>query len=570
MQHETLETDVLLVGAGPASLACAYHLARLLEAEGDSREIMVVEKGSEVGQHILSGAVMDSRGVGELFGDKWREEGCPVEAPVVSEFIYYLTEKGKYRFPFVPPTLRNDGCFVVTLSQVVRWMRERVEALGVNVFEGFPASEILWDKSGHRVTGVRTVDLGLDRAGNPKESFTPGTDLHAKVVVLGEGTRGSLTKSVVDRLALDGPNPQIYGTGIKEVWEVPDGRIRPGEVYHTAGWPLSTDHYGGGWVYGMPENRVSVGFVPALDSSDPRFDPWQAAQQWKTHPWLRSLLEGGKVLKAGAKTVPEGGLWSQPKLHGDGFVIVGDAGSFLNAPRLKGIHTAIKSGMLAAEAIFEALKAGRYDEAALSSYARRYRESWLYKELHLVRNVRQAFQKNFFVGMLRAGLMLYTGGRLLADRLPVTADPAHMKKLGKLEKLADGAEKGTAASTRTSGMADRTDGVLTFEKVTGVFHAGAIHEENQPSHLKVSDLDLCRTRCREEYGNPCEHFCPANVYEMVDDPDSPALTDGRRARQLQINHSNCVHCKTCDIMDPYQIITWTVPNDAGGPKYLGM
>jgi electron-transferring-flavoprotein dehydrogenase len=558
--HETLETDVLLVGAGPASLACAYHLARLLEAAGESREIMVVEKGNEVGQHILSGAVMDSRGLDELFEGNWREEGCPVEAPVVSESIYYLTEKGKYRFPFVPPTLRNHGCFVVTLSEVVRWMRERVEALGVNVFEGFPASEILWDESGRRVTGLRTVDLGLDRAGNRKESFTLGTDLHAKVVVLGEGTRGSLTKSVVERLGLDGPNPQIYGTGIKEVWEVPEGRLRPGEVYHTAGWPLSTDHYGGGWVYGMPENRVSVGFVPALDYRDPRFDPWQAAQRWKTHPWLRSLLEGGKVLKAGAKTVPEGGLWSQPKLYGDGFLIVGDAGSFLNAPRLKGIHTAIKSGMLAAETIFEALEVGRCDEAALSSYVRRYRESWLYKELHLVRNVRQAFQKNFFVGMLRAGVMLHTGGRLLADRLSVRTDAAHMEKVG---KLVDGV-------AQTAAIADRADGVLTFDKVTGVFHAGAIHEENQPSHLKVQDLDLCRTRCREEYGNPCEHFCPANVYEMVDDPDSPSLPDGTPAPRLHINHSNCVHCKTCDIMDPYQIITWTVPNDAGGPKYLGM
>jgi electron-transferring-flavoprotein dehydrogenase len=553
MEHEKLETDVLLVGAGPASLACAYHLARLLEAAGESREILVVEKGTEVGQHILSGAVMDSRGLEELFGSTWREEGCPIEAPVVSESVYYLTEKSKYRFPFVPPTLRNHGCFVVTLSEVVRWMRERVEALGVNVLEGFPASEVLWGEGGRRVAGVRTVDLGLDRAGNPKESFTPGTDLHAKVVVLGEGTRGSLTKSVVERLSLDGPNPQIYGTGIKEVWEVPEGRIRPGEVYHTAGWPLSLDHYGGGWVYGMPESRVSVGFVPALDSGDPHFDPWWAAQRWKTHPWLRSLLEGGKVLKAGARTVPEGGLWSQPKLHGDGFVIVGDGGSFLNAPRLKGIHTAIKSGMLAAEAIFEALKAGSYDEAALSSYDRRYRESWLYEELHLVRNVRQAFQKNFFTGMLRAGIMLYTGGRLFADRLPVSSDAAHMKKL---TKIAD--------------RADRADDPLVFDKATGVFHAGAIHEENQPSHLKVRDLDLCHTRCRQEYGNPCEHFCPANVYEMVDDPGGPAFTDGSAARRLQINHSNCVHCKTCDIMDPYQIITWTVPNDAGGPKYLGM
>ncbi len=559
MDREIIDCDVLLVGAGPASLACAYHLARLLDAAGEKREILLVEKGKEVGQHILSGAVMDPRGMDDLFGGKWRDEGCPVDAPVESEAIYYLTEKGKIRFPFVPPTLRNHGCFVVTLSHVVRWLKEKVEALGVNVLEGFPGKEILWDKSGRRVTGVRTADLGIDRDGNPGGSFTPGTDLRAKVTVLGEGTRGSLTKTLVDRLGLHGPNPQIYGTGVKEIWELPEGRIRPGEVYHTAGWPLRSSHYGGGWIYGLPGNRLSIGFVPGLDYRDPRFDPWMAAQEWKTHPWIRSILEGGKVLKTGAKTVPEGGFWSQPKLYGDGFVIVGDAGSFLNAPRLKGIHTGIKSGMLAAEAIFDALKADRHDGAALSGYERRYRESWLCDELRTVRNVRQAFQGSFFLGMLRAGIMLCTGGRVIADRLPVKADAAHMERLAE------------AASRHGEAMeSPKPDGVLTFDKVTGVFHAGAMHEENQPSHLLVRDLDICRARCREEYGNPCERFCPANVYEMVDDLESPPRGDGAPARRLHINHSNCVHCKTCDIMDPYGIITWTVPSDAGGPKYVGM
>ncbi len=560
MDRETFETDVLLVGAGPASLACAYHLSRLFAEAGEKREITVIETGAEVGQHILSGAVMDPRGLDELFQGRWREEGCPVEAPVESEAVYFLTRKGKVRFPFVPPTLQNHGCFVVTLSHVVRWLKEKVESQGVNVFEGFPGKEILWDAEGKRVEGVRTVDRGVSRDGQPKESFTPGTDLRAKVTVFGEGTRGSLTKSLVDRLSLHGPNPQIYGAGIKEIWEVPAGRIRPGEVYHTAGWPLPSIHYGGGWIYGLAENRVSIGFVNACDSGDPGFDPWRTAQEWKTHPWIHSILERGKVLKAGAKTLPEGGYWSQPRLFGEGFVLVGDSASFLNAPRLKGIHTAIKSGMLAAEAIFEASRANRYDAEALSAYDRRYRESWLCRELRLVRNVRQAFRSGFFLGALRAGAMLLLGGRVLKDRIAVPADAAQVRKLtDPLTPSLDGARS-----------APPFDGELTFDKLTGVYHAGAMHEENQPSHLLVADLDICSTRCLEEYGNPCEQFCPAKVYEMVDDPSRSSNLSGNRTRKLQIHHSNCVHCKTCDVMDPYGIITWTVPTDAGGPKYLGM
>jgi electron-transferring-flavoprotein dehydrogenase len=557
MDRETITTDVLLVGAGPASLACAIHLAKLLQAAGQQREILVIEKAAEVGQHILSGAVMDPRGLDELFAGRWREEGCPVEAPVASESVFYLTATGKWRFPFLPPTLRNEGCFVVTLSHVVRWLREKAEALGVSIIEGFPGREVLWDDSGRRVAGVRTVDRGVTRDGTPRESFQPGADIRAKVTALGEGTRGSLTKALVERLGLGGPNPQIYGTGVKELWELPAGRIRPGAVYHTAGWPLSSRHYGGGWIYGLPGDRVSIGFVPALDAGDPQLDPWAAAQRWKTHPWIRSLLEGGKIIKTGVKTVPEGGYWSQPRLFGDGCVILGDGASFLNAPRLKGIHTAVKSGMLAAEAIAEALTADRCDAEALAAYDRRYRESWLNDELRAVRNVRQAFQWGFFPGALRAGIMLVTDGRILADRVPVKGDAAHMERLA------------ARAESTAPPVAPPNDG-FTFDKLTGVYHAGAMHEENQPSHLLVSDTDLCRTRCREEYGNPCESFCPARVYEMVEDSAAPPGPGGAPAKRLQINHSNCVHCKTCDILDPYGIITWTVPGDAGGPKYLGM
>lgn len=548
-ERETIETDVLLIGAGPASLACAVHLGKLFAAAGERRTITVLEKGREVGEHILSGAVMDPRALDELFAGRWLEEGCPVEGPVSREAVYYLTARRRLRFPFLPPPLKNHGAYVVTLSHVVRWLKEKAEEAGADVFEGFPAADILRD--GARVAGARTVDLGVRRDGTPREGFTPGTDVRAQVTIFGEGSRGSLARRLIEEGGLEGRNPQVYATGIKELWELAPGRLEPGEVIHTAGWPLARGHYGGGWIYGLAANRASIGFVPALDYRHPRFNPWDAAQRWKTHPWLRGLLDGGKLLKAGAKTVPEGGFWSQPRLYGDGFLLIGDAASFLNAPRLKGIHTAVKSGMLAAETVFEALEEGRFDAAMLSGYERRYRESWLWDELRRVRNMRQAFTKSFFAGALHAGALYLAGGRLLKDPLPLRPDPEHMAMA-------------RDASPRDAPPPLEPDGVLTFDRLTGVFHAGARHEEDQPSHLLVAEPDLCATRCREEYGNPCEHFCPAQVYEIVDAAGSP---EGKR---LQINQSNCVHCKTCDIMDPYGVIRWTVPHDAGGPSYLGL
>jgi len=550
VERERLEADVLVVGAGPAGLASALTVARLAKEAGATREVVVVEKGLEAGQHILSGAVMDPRGAEDLLGKGWLEAGFPVEARVEREAVYYLTRRRKVRFPVVPPTLRNEGCYVITLSRAVQWLRDRAQEAGVNVFEGFPADEPILE--GGRLLGAVTADRGLDRAGRPKPGFTPGTEIHARVTVLAEGTRGSLTKAIVRRLGLAGPNPQTYGIGLKEVWELPPGRLKPGEVIHTTGWPLRHSHYGGGWIYGLAGERASIGFVPALDYRDPRFDPHEAFQRWKTHPLLRGLLAGGKLLQAGAKTVPEGGYWSQPRLYGDGFLIVGDAGGFLNAPRLKGVHTALGSGRLAGEAVHRALEEDSTDAKALSVYDELYRRSWIEKELRLVRNVRQAFDHGFFPGVARAGLMLLLGGRILRDRVPARADFEHLERLARLP--ADGAPPPLPR-----------DGRLTIDRLTGVYLAGAMHEEDQPSHLVVADTDICRTRCAAEYGNPCERFCPARVYEMVEDPAA-----GPGARRLQINHSNCVHCKTCDVMDPYEIITWRVPSDAGGPKYLGM
>jgi electron-transferring-flavoprotein dehydrogenase len=432
---------------------------------------------------------------------------------------------------------------IVALSNVARWMKEKVEALGIMVAEGQGADELVFE--GDRVSGVRLVDQGRNPDGSEGPGFTPGAEIRAKVTIIAEGTRGSLTKALVRRLKLDGPNPQVYGTGVKELWEVPAGRLAKGAVIHSAGWPLPDSCYGGSWIYAQSDTRLSIGFVTALDGGPPGLDPYEMMQTWKTHPFVRPLLEGGTVIKAGTKTVPEGGWWSRPKSYGEGFLVLGDAGSLLNIARLKGIHTALKSGQLAGETVADALLRGDVSEAALAAYENRVQTSWIRDELWRVRNWRQAFQKGFARGKVHAGLLWLFGGKILKDRLPIHADFAAM-------------QKGRASEGRTF----KPDGRLTFDKVTGVYQAGSTHEELQPSHLKVADLSVCATRCAAEYGNPCERFCPAAVYEMV-----AAEGGGKR---LQINFSNCVHCKTCDILDPYEIITWTVPQDSGGPRYAAL
>ncbi len=541
MEREQLTVDVLFVGAGPANLAAAYRLAKILEGQNREAEIMIIEKGKQVGDHVLSGAIMDPRGMIDLFGPDWADS-CPIEAEVSGESVFYLTESKTVTFPIIPPTLRNHGNVIVSLSRVVAWMKEKVEELGVMVAEAFPGSSLLYD--GDKVIGVRTQDMGLAPDGQPGPNFQPGTDIHAKITVLGEGSRGSLTKELVARMGLDGRNPQVYGTGCKEIWEIPEGRIGKGEVWHTAGWPLTNDQYGGSWVYALDDRRVSIGFVTALDGGDPDLDPWEIFQTWKTHPAIKALLVDGTMVKAGAKTVPEGGYWSRPRSYGNGFLILGDSGSLLNIARLKGIHTAIKSGELAGDACADALAADDFSEARLAEYERLFDQSWLKKELWKTRNYRASFNSGFWWGGFTSTLSMFLGGRLFRDPVPMTPDHTHyQKRAWRKERLA-------------------ADGKLTFDKVTGVYHAGAVHEEQQPSHLLVADTDVCRTRCAEEFGNPCESFCPAAVYEMT--------SDGQGGRRLQINHSNCVHCKTCDIADPYSLITWTTPADAGGPQYMGM
>jgi len=553
VEREELEVDVLVVGAGPAGLACAIQLKRQLDAAGRSdATVLVLEKAEEVGYHILSGAVMDPRGMAELFPD-WLDRGCPVESPVRFDCVDYLRPNGKkwrLKGPLVPPPLRNHGNYVVSLYRVVRWLKEQAEALGVEVYSGFAGARVLYE--GERVVGVQTRDAGLNKSGERKPNFEAGMNVKARATVFAEGTRGSLVKGLCARLGLDRErNQQLYETGIKEIWRIPEERARElvGHVIHTLGSPLGTSGYGGGWVYGLGESRLSIGYVVGLDHPDPRLDPQALFTQWKTHPQIARLLEGGEILRYGAKTIPGGGYFAMPRLFGDGFVLVGDSGGFVNMSRLKGIHLAIKSGLMAADTLAEALVQGDAGAAALAAYERRFEASWARAELWGVRNFRQAFQAGFFAGLLDAGVQLVTGGRGLRARRRAAGDHETMRPLreSRLEK-------------------PTFDGKLALDKLTDVYHSGAVHEEDQPAHLLVRDSELCITRCTQEFGNPCQHFCPAAVYEW---PHADAAA-ARAAGGVVINFSNCVHCKTCDVADPYQIIDWTVPEGGGGPKYIDM
>jgi electron-transferring-flavoprotein dehydrogenase len=553
IQREQLEADVLIIGAGPGGLSCALHLAGLIEKHNAAKKspplsadnIYVLEKGREIGAHQLSGAIMDPRGLRELVPDF--EKTAPLDTPVTGDAAYYFTESSSYKLPITPPPLQNHGNYVVSLNKLVKWLGGLVEKKGVNLFTQFAGKELLYDKNG--IVGVLTEDKGVDKNGKPKDNFTPGYELRAKVTVLAEGPRGSLTKELVSKLKLDGLNPQVYGLGIKELWDVQPGKISTGYVAHTLGWPLSSDLYGGGWVYGLQNNRVSLGMVVALEYRDPLFDPHEVFQKYKTHPFVKNILEGGKLIRYGAKTVPYGGWYSMPRSYVDGGLIIGDSASLLNSQRLKGIHTAIKSGMLAAETIYEALCAGDTSAKALSAYPQKIEQSWIKKELWEVRNFHQAFHGGLYSGLVQAGLQFVTGGRGLGD--PMRSDPGYEEytKLNRPRTLVD-------QSTRFKG-----DGKLTFDRLTDVYHSGTRHEEDQPCHLVVLEPTICGDRCVREYGNPCQYFCPAAVYEMVTEKGEP---------KLKINASNCVHCKTCDIADPYQIINWVPPEGGGGPNYEGM
>ena len=548
--RETMEVDVLIVGAGPAGLAAAIRLARLAKAAGkrpDELNIAVIEKGKEVGAHIISGAILDPVALRELLPEIDLAKDAPLEGPVEEDFLWYLTAENALPFPVIPPPLENHGNYICSLNKLVRWLGKVAEKEGINVFPGFPGAELLYD--GPRVAGVRTADRGIDKHGAKRSGFETGIDLRAKVTILAEGPRGSLTKALVEKQGLGlGKHPQVYATGVKEVWQVPKGTSSRGRVIHTMGWPASESTFGGGFIYTMADDLLSVGYVVGLDYRNPRTDPHQAFQRFKTHPAVAKMLKGGEIRSYGAKTIPEGGWYAVPRTHGDGFLIIGDSAGFLDMQRLKGIHLAMKTGMLAAETAWEALQKGDVSAAALAGFETRVNASYVRTELWRTRNFRQAFEGGFWSGMFHAGIQMLTGGRGLRDPWPGVAGHERMTKLTAGLSVSDGME------TRV-----KPDGRLTFDKVTDVFHSGTVHEENQPAHLKVADTDVCITKCTVEYGNPCQYFCPAHVYEMV--------PDAKGDRRLQINFANCVHCKTCDVMDPYQIITWTVPEGGGGPDY---
>ncbi len=557
-QRDQLEVDVLIVGGGPAGLAAAIKFRQLAKQNGkDELSVMLIEKGADIGSHGISGAVVDPKGLDELLPD-WRAN-APVEAAVASDRMWYLTDTGKISVPaaMMPPILKNHGKFVASLQRLTKWLGGIAEEHGADVFPAFPGQELLWD--GERVIGVRVGDKGVDRNGAPKANYEPGPDLLAKVVIVSEGVRGTLAKQAVGKLGLDaGRDPQVYAAGIKELWQCAPGKVEPGSVIHTFGYPLPNETFGGGFIYGMKDDVLDIGMVTGLDYMDPTTDPHDNMQRYKQHPAIAKMIEGGTLIRYGAKAIPEGGLYAMPRPYAAGLLLTGDSGGFLNGMRLKGIHLAIKSGIMAAETAFAAVVAGDASAERLAAFESAFKHSWAHEELHVARNFHQGFKGGLFAGMLNAGLAMNLGGRAfgVVDRLKNQPGYAQMIKLS--ERPAKAIENRA-----------KIDNVITFDKLTDVFKSGTMHEEDQVPHLHVADTSICADRCTVEYGNPCQYFCPAKVYEplfSVSGENGDAKVDGR----LQINFSNCVHCKTCDIMDPYQIITWVPPQGGEGPVYTGM
>ncbi len=564
-EREIMPVDVLFVGAGIASLSGALHLANLVKKHNEKVEqggegekldelmIAVLEKGAYVVAHGISGAVINPVAIKELIPD-FIEKGAPLESEVKKEAVLFLTRKRKIKFPITPPPLNNHGNYVVSLSRLTEWLGQMVEKSGIDIFPGFAGTEILYE--GDRVIGVRTGDKGIDVDGNKKSNYEPGIDLQAKVTVFGEGSRGSLTKTLIKKFKLnEGRNPDSYVVGVKEVWEVPEGRVAPGQVIHTMGYPYKGKPYGGGFIYGMKGNQVSLGLLTGLDYEDPFLDPHQEFQKFKLHPFVADLLKDGKLVQYGAKTAPVGGYFSIPKLVFDGGLIVGDSASLFIGQKVKGVHVAMKSGMLAAESIFKALLKEDFSSGQLENYQTSLFNSQVGKELYRARNFHQAIEKGLWSGLIRGGLQYFLGGRILKNRLYAEPDFSH---LGKVKDF-----YGTDSPTEEQKGAIKFDGERTFDKETDVYYSGTTHEEQQPPHLKIEDLSICYSKCKEEYGNPCQRFCPANVYEMEIDEETGKPN-------LKLNFSNCVHCKTCDVKDPYEIITWVPPEGGGGPKYTKM
>jgi electron-transferring-flavoprotein dehydrogenase len=542
-----MEYDVVIVGAGPSGLSTAIRLRQIAEETGTELSVCVIEKGSEVGAHILSGAVLEPRALNELFPD-WKERGAPLHTPVAQDKFMFLTRKSGFRMP-TPPQMNNHGNYIVSLGNLCRWLAEQAEAMGVEIYPGFAAAEVLYAEDGS-VRGIATGDMGIGKDGEPTANHTPGIELHAKQTVFSEGCRGSLTKTLFDRFNLrDGTDPQTYGIGIKELWEVDPSVHQEGLVLHTIGWPVDSSTYGGSFLYHLENNQISVGYVIGLDYQNPHLSPFDEFQRFKTHPKIRPFFEGGRRVAYGARAINEGGFQSIPKLAFPGGLIVGCAAGFLNVPKIKGSHTAMKSGMTAAEAIAAALNTAGENNHGLevADYGDRLKNTWVWDELRQVRNIRPGFRSGLLFGLVHAAIDTY----LFRGKAPWTLrhhpDHESLRPATHCEKI----------------NYPRPDGKVSFDKPSSVFISNTNHEENQPAHLTLKDADIPVKYNLEYYDAPEQRFCPAGVYEIVMDSDGENPT-------LQINAQNCVHCKTCDIKDPTQNINWVVPEGGGGPNYPNM
>ena len=541
--REVMEYDVVIIGAGPAGLSCAIRLKQLAEEKGTNIELCVLEKGSEVGSHSMSGAVFETRALDELIPD-WKDKGAPLNTLAKKDKFLFLTEK-KARGMVTPPQMHNKGNYIISLGSLTKWLAGQAEQLGVEIFPGFAAAEVLYNEQG-AVIGIATGDMGIGKDGEKLPSFEPGVEIHAKQTVLAEGCHGSLTKTLINKFDLrKDSDPQTYGLGIKEVWEITPQQHQEGLIVHTVGWPMDKKTYGGSWMYHMEDNKISLGFVVGLDYSNPYLSPFEEMQRFKLHPAIRKYLEGGRRISYGARALVEGGFQSLPKLTFPGGLLIGDTAGFLNVPKIKGNHTAMKSGMVAAEALIELVGSSDLEFGGeCEEYAHNLKKSWIWKELYKVRNIRPGFHKGLWFGIVHAAFQTF-GGWMLPYTMKNHADHAQLKTAEDSEKI----------------EYPKPDNVLTFDRLSSVQLSNTFHEENQPAHLKLVDPSVPIDTNLPQYAEPAQRYCPAGVYEVIQEQGQDKFV---------INAQNCVHCKTCDIKDPSQNINWTVPEGGGGPNYSGM